>query len=242
MATFSSVLVPYGISAKVGFALGDGGNTLGATNYIPQAGDCRISKDTGSGFNSPANTANLPTGFNTPHGPWYLELTAAELTCRQAVITINDPEVVINTHCINIYTFGNPAAMYAIDLNQTVPTLATITLAPVQTMVVGDITQPEHIQVFNNTTLPAYTWIVTDSRGVAIDLTGSTVVLTVYRRDGSTLFSLTSANSGLTIANTNYVTEHRGALDVAVPGIYDYVLMRTVGGAQALAWGTFEIL
>lgn len=84
-------------------------------DWIPVAGDVKISKDGGAA----ANVTNLPTAVvmgNTAY--WDLVLTAAELSCQQAVITISDSSVkAVEDQCILVETYGHASAAHLVDFD-----------------------------------------------------------------------------------------------------------------------------
>lgn len=84
-------------------------------DWTPAAGDVKINID-GAGA---ANVTNLPTAVamgNTAY--WEFVLTAAELSCKQCIVTISDAATkAVEDQCFNVETFGNASAMYAADLS-----------------------------------------------------------------------------------------------------------------------------
>lgn len=85
-------------------------------DWTPAAGDVKILVDN----TAAANVTNLPTakaGANTG-AIWEFVLTAAELSCKQAIIIISDAATkAIEDQCFIVETFGNASAMYAADFS-----------------------------------------------------------------------------------------------------------------------------
>lgn len=83
-------------------------------DYTPAIGDVKVWVD-----GTAANITNLPTAINSGNCThWEFILTAAELSCKQLVVTITDSatKAVEDQHFI-IETFGNASAMYQADLS-----------------------------------------------------------------------------------------------------------------------------
>lgn len=100
----------------------------------------------------------------------------------------------------------------------------------------------EDKQVYQSTSLPTLTWTVVDADGSAINLSGATVVLTVYAVDGTTLFTLSGAAVVISGASSNIVTATHTAANTATVGHYRYTLRKTNSGAErTLAVGDFHI-
>lgn len=112
----TAIRIPIIKRGVVDFAVG--------ADWTPAAGDVKINID-GAG---PANVTNLPTAVasgNTAY--WEFILTAAELTCKQAIITIADASTkVIEDQCFLVETFGHASAMYPADYSAAAVTLPTI--------------------------------------------------------------------------------------------------------------------
>jgi hypothetical protein len=84
-------------------------------DWTPASGDVKISIDGAA----PANVTNLPVATASGNSAlWEFILTAAELTCKQAVITISDSATkAIEDDGFVVETFGHASAMYAADLS-----------------------------------------------------------------------------------------------------------------------------
>ncbi len=84
-------------------------------DWTPAAGDVKIAIDGAA----PTNVTNLPTAVASGNGAyWEFIPTAAELTCKQAIVTIVDAATkAIEDDCFIIETFGNASAMYQADLS-----------------------------------------------------------------------------------------------------------------------------
>ncbi|RPI81381.1 MAG: hypothetical protein EHM42_10705, partial [Planctomycetaceae bacterium] len=84
-----------------------------SADWTPAAGDVKISKDGGAA----ANVTNLPTAVtmgNTAY--WEFVLTAAELSCQQAVITVADAATkAVEDQSFLVETYGHASARYPAD-------------------------------------------------------------------------------------------------------------------------------
>jgi hypothetical protein len=103
----TSIRIPIIKRAVVDYAVG--------ADWTPVAGDVKVFVD-GAAV---ANITNLPTAIaagNTAF--WEFILTAAELTCKQLLVTISDAATkVIEDQAFIVETYGNASAMYAADLS-----------------------------------------------------------------------------------------------------------------------------
>lgn len=86
-----------------------------AADWTPASGDVKISIDGAA----PANVTNLPVATASGNSAvWEFVLTAAELTCKQAIVTISDSATkAIEDDGFIVETFGHASAMYAADLS-----------------------------------------------------------------------------------------------------------------------------
>jgi hypothetical protein len=86
-----------------------------SADWTPAAGDVKIAIDGAAA----ANVTNLPTAVamgNTAY--WEFILTAAELTCKSAVITVADSATkAVEDQAFIVETFGHASAMYQADLS-----------------------------------------------------------------------------------------------------------------------------
>jgi len=82
-------------------------------DWTPASGDVKISIDGAA----PANVTNLPVATASGNSAlWEFILTAAELTCKQAIVTISDSATkAIEDDGFVVETFGHASAMYAAD-------------------------------------------------------------------------------------------------------------------------------
>jgi len=103
----TAIRIPIIKRGVVDFAVG--------ADWTPAAGDCKINID-GAG---PANVTNLPTAVASGNGAyWEFVLTAAELSCKQAIVTVVDAATkAVEDQCFLVETFGNASAMYQADLS-----------------------------------------------------------------------------------------------------------------------------
>lgn len=103
----TAIRLPIIKRAVVDFAVG--------ADWTPVAGDVKIAIDGAA----PANVTNLPTAVASGNGAyWEFVLTAAELTCKQAIVTIVDAATkAVEDQCFLVETFGNASAMYVADLS-----------------------------------------------------------------------------------------------------------------------------
>ena len=103
----TAIRIPMIKRAVVDFAVG--------ADWTPAPGDVKIAIDGAAA----ANVTNLPTAVamgNTAY--WEFVLTAAELTCKSAVVTIGDSATkVVEDNAFIVETFGNASAMYQADLS-----------------------------------------------------------------------------------------------------------------------------
>lgn len=78
-------------------------------DWTPVAGDVKIAV----GAAAPTNITTLPTAVTSGNAAfWEFILTAAELTAKQAVVTISDAAVkAVEDTCFSVETFGDPSAM-----------------------------------------------------------------------------------------------------------------------------------
>lgn len=84
-------------------------------DWTPAAGDVKIMTDAAAA----ANVTNLPIAIAAGNGAyWEFILTAAELSGKQALVTVVDAATkAIEDQAFIIETYGNAAAMYAADLS-----------------------------------------------------------------------------------------------------------------------------
>lgn len=84
-----------------------------SADWTPAAGDVTVSKDGGAA----ANIATLPTALTMGNSAvWVFQFSAAELSCKQLVVTIADAATkTIEDQCFVIETVGDAAAMYPSD-------------------------------------------------------------------------------------------------------------------------------
>ncbi len=112
-----------GSSSAVNFPLITKGRAdFDATPVTFASGDTQISKDQGA-F---ANTSNNPS--HEGNGTYSLALTATELTCSRAVVTMidqTDPKA-WEDQAVNVDTYGHPSAQHEFDLDGAAP---NVTLA-----------------------------------------------------------------------------------------------------------------
>src|ERR1043166_1275933 len=109
-ATGSHIRIPMIKRGAVDFALG--------ADWTPAAGDVKIAKDGGAA----ANLATLPTAVTIGNSAyWEFALSAAELSCKQLVVTISDasPKAVEDNMFV-VETYGNANAMVGVDLSDSV--------------------------------------------------------------------------------------------------------------------------
>lgn len=107
VAGTTAIRVPIVKRAVVDFAVG--------ADWTPAAGDVKILVDN----TAAANVTNLPTAIASGNGAvWEFILTAAELSCKQAVVTIVDSATkAIEDQAFIVETFGNASAMWPADLS-----------------------------------------------------------------------------------------------------------------------------
>jgi hypothetical protein len=83
-------------------------------DWTPVAGDVKVSYD-----GTVASVTNLPTPVAMGSGAyWDFVLTAAELTCKSAIVTVADSGTkAVEDQSFIVETFGHASAMYAADLS-----------------------------------------------------------------------------------------------------------------------------
>lgn len=200
-------------------------------DWTPAVGDGKIARWlTGSVYEPPVNTANPPAFRQNGSVHGYLILTAAEMQCRFALITIMDePQVTaqIESYGLVIETHGSPSALIPHDYD-----LSNIIAVSSPTSY-GALTDVDQV-VYQSTAAPSLTWTILDSAAAAVDLTGATLVLTVYKPDGTTLFTRTSAAGSLVVTggSNNIITASYTAANTAVAGTYRYTLDKTNSGSE----------
>lgn len=107
MAGTTAIRIPIVKRGVVDFAV--------SADWTPAAGDVKIAVDN----TAPTNVTNLPTATTSGNTAfWEFILTAAELSCKQAVITVADSatKAVEDTEFI-VETFGNASAMWQADIS-----------------------------------------------------------------------------------------------------------------------------
>jgi hypothetical protein len=113
LAAGTYIALPIVKRGVVDFAVG--------ADWTPVAGDVKITKDNGTA----GNITTLPTAIaagNTAF--WYFSLTAAELTCKQVMVTVADAATkAIEDTAFIVETFGDSSAMYPGDLSLGVETV-----------------------------------------------------------------------------------------------------------------------
>lgn len=96
-------------------------------DWTPAAGDVKVSLDGGAA----ANVTNLPTAIamgNTAY--WQFVLTAAELTCKQCIVTVADSATkAVEDQAFLVETYGNASAMYPADIGASNTDLADVKAA-----------------------------------------------------------------------------------------------------------------
>jgi hypothetical protein len=103
----TAIRIPMVKRAVVDFAV--------SADWTPAAGDVKIAVDGAA----PTNVANLPTAVASGNGAyWEFILTAAELTCKQAIVTVVDSATkAVEDQAFLVETYGNASAMYQADLS-----------------------------------------------------------------------------------------------------------------------------
>lgn len=234
----------YGVATSIPLTLsrnGQFGFTVGNA-WTPAAGDAKISLYDGSSWTDPADCESLPVGLTAAGLIYTHALSAAEMSCKMALVYYTDNSqngstAAIESHSVIVETYGDASALwpYNFDLSNSI-SMST----PTSYGALNDVDQV----VYQATAAPSLTWTILDADGAAVSLSGATVVLTVYALDGSTLFSRTSASSQITIsgASNNIVTATYTTTNTATTGHYRYTLDKTNSGAERrLATGDLNI-
>lgn len=107
VAGTTAIRIPIIKRAVVDFAVG--------ADWTPAAGDVKVLVDNAAA----ANITNLPTAIASGNtAVWEFVITAAELTCKQLVVTISDSATkAIEDQSFIVETFGNASAMYVADVS-----------------------------------------------------------------------------------------------------------------------------
>lgn len=210
-----------GVATTIDFpmVLANDSDFAGASDWTPETGDCKISKD-GGNF---ANTTNLPVALGGSGSKlWSLVLTATEMDAERVSVQIVDSATkAVEDQCLIIRLTTPP----------TVSPLAS-------TVSTGAITDTD-VTVYVSTASPSLVWTVTDSSGTAVNLSGATVQLQVLKYDGTSLFTSSGTVSG---GSNNIVTCAYTTTNTATGGAYRYELRRTdSGNERVLARGDFLI-
>lgn len=118
----AAIYAKYGVGLIITFPLMKQGtnNLAGTSDYTEAAGDVKIIKDgTGGGANATNSMGANLVGNSTI---WRLQLTAAEMQAKEIVVKISDHPTgrTIDDQVIIILTYGDPAALWAADLSNSV--------------------------------------------------------------------------------------------------------------------------
>lgn len=210
-----------GVATTIDFpmVLANDSDFAGPSDWTPEPGDCKISKDGGN----ITDTTNLPVAIGGSGSKlWSLTLTADETDAEHIAIQIVDAQPkAVEDQCL-ILRLTTP------------PTVAPLA----STVSSGEITDTD-VTVYVATASPALVWTITDSTGAAVSLSGATVQLQVLTYDGSILFTSSGIVSG---ASSNIVTCAYSTTNTAISGAYRYELRRIdSGNERVLARGDFLI-
>lgn len=238
----------YATAAMIPFFLSDqsgSSNAIAHPNYTPDANAVKINLCTnGTGFDGWASTTNTMVAVQNAYPGHLVRLTAAEMTCKMALIYVNGSGTGTQPiqSAVLVYTFGDASAMYPMDFSSSVPSIAALTIAPVQTNVATSLKVETDVTVYKGAESPALTWTVVDANNAPIDLSSATLSFKVYDRSHTTLFSK-STSSGITVSgsSSNLVTVTYNSTDTAMAGAYRYSLWRTDGSDIVYASGDFII-
>lgn len=234
----------YGVATSIPLTFSRNGQFgfIDGNDWTPATGDVKISLYDGSSWSDPTDAESLPVGLTAAGLIYSHALSASELSCKVACITYTDNSqtsgtAIIESHSVMIETYGDGSALwpYNFDLSNSIAMSTTTSYGAL-----NDVDQV----AYKATAAPSLTWTILDADGVAINLSGATIVLTVYAHDGSTLFSRTSASSQITVsgASSNIVTATYTSTNTATDGHYRYELTKTNSGAERrLATGDLNI-
>lgn len=198
----TAIRVPIIKRAVVDFAIG--------ADWTPVAGDVKVLVD----GTAAANITNLPTAITSGNGAvWEFILTAAELSCKQVVVTIVDAATkAIEDQSFSVETFGNASAMFQYDPSDSVrlglTALPNAAAAANGGLPTGDANNSVKIQgnIKKNAALAAYPFMMTDSTNHA-PATGKTVTVTRSIDAATTFSALTSGASVVEKANGTYMID-----------------------------------
>jgi hypothetical protein len=109
-------------------------------DWTPSAGDVKISKDGGAA----ANVTNLPTAIAMGNSAiWDFSLTATELSCAQAVVTIADSATkAVEDSAFIVETYGNASAQHIFDLGTATQKVDVDTIKTQAVTCAGGVTVP----------------------------------------------------------------------------------------------------
>lgn len=211
-----------GVATTIDFpmVLANDSDFAGASDWTPETGDCKISRDGGN----VANTTNLPVALGGSGSKlWSLVLTATEMDAERIAVQIVDQ------------TSPKAVEDQSLVIRLTVPP----TVSPLASTVSSGAITDTDVTVYVSTASPSLVWTITDSSGTAVNLSGATVQLQVLKYDGSSLFTSSGTVSG---GSNNIVTCTYTTTNTATSGAYRYELRRTdSGNERVLARGDFMI-
>jgi hypothetical protein len=111
-----------------------------SADFTPSAGDVKISKDGGAA----ANVTNLPAAIAMGNSTiWDFSLTATELSCAQAVVTIADSATkAVEDSGFIVETYGNASAQHLFDLGTATQKVDLDTIKTQSVTCAGGVTVP----------------------------------------------------------------------------------------------------
>lgn len=169
-----------------------------AADWTPAAGDVKISKDGGAA----ANVTNLPS-YVTDKG-WKFILTAAELSCQQAVIRIADAATkVVCDDWFAVETSGNASAFWP-DPSDAAPIYAQLSTTSLASVISGvwtrAMTELTSVPSITGTLEDALKWVFTLGRNKITQTSTTTLVRN----------SADNATTGTSTVSDDSVTFTRG--------------------------------
>lgn len=205
VAGTTAIRVPIVKRAVVDFAVG--------ADWTPAGGDVKILVDN----TAAANVTNLPTAIASGNGAvWEFILTAAELSCKQAVVTVVDSATkAIEDQSFTVETFGNASAMYQYDLSDVVrlglTALPNAAAAANGGLPTGDTNNSVKTQgnVKKNVALANFMFLLTDSTNHAPKTSAASIAVT--RSIDGAAFAAGTLSAVTEVANGMYRVDFAAA-------------------------------
>ena len=227
----SYFLAPYNTSTVIRFPLVKRSvvDLAVKADYTPAQGDSTISKDGGASANT-SNNLNIVTGTT-----WNVTLSAAELSCKEAVIMVRNNSAV-EDQWVKVLTYGNASAFFQGDI--TAPNIAADLRQIVGAAVSGPATAGVlDVNVKNVNNVAAPTNLPVDLRqivGAAVSGPQTAGILDVNVKNlNNAAFNANQAQVGaavITIANNAITAASINANAITGAKVFNDVDIRNVNG------------